>query len=152
MIVKPNTQGSSVGITKVCSAPKSCPPRTRGARYEPDVFAEAFIAAAEYSVPVLQGEALPSIRIRSTQTIYVTRPSIPRRHPLTNARRPVQPAEKHLAIRPGGLRGRGRQRLGRVDFMLDASGRPLLLEPTPFRDEPTTAGCRWARAPRHRFR
>ena len=37
---------------------------------EPDVFAEPWITGAEYTVAVLQGRALPSIRIETPATFY----------------------------------------------------------------------------------
>ncbi len=70
MIVKPATQGSSVGMTKVEKADQLLGAYQAAALLEPDVFAEPWITGAEYTVAVLQGRALPSIRIETPATFY----------------------------------------------------------------------------------
>ena len=130
MIVKPNTQGSSVGISKVEQAADLPRAFAEAARYEPVVFAEGWISGGEYSVPVLQGEALPSIRIESTQTFYDYQAKYFRDD--TRYRCPSDlspPAEKHLGnLALAAFEAVGASGWGRVDFMMDATGRPLLLE------------------------
>jgi D-alanine-D-alanine ligase len=130
MVVKPNTQGSSVGITKVERAEDLPAAYAEAARYEPDVFAEAWITGGEYSVPVLLGEALPSIRIRSTQVIYDYQAKYFRED--TGYQCPSDlspPAEKHLGnLALAAFNAVGASGWGRVDFMMDSTGRPLLLE------------------------
>src|SRR3974390_2981748 len=70
LIVKPATQGSSVGMSKVERA-EDLPAAFAAARkLEPLVFAEPWIPGKEYTVAVLQGEALPSIRIETPKTFY----------------------------------------------------------------------------------
>ena len=70
LIVKPATQGSSVGMTKVEKAEQLLGAWQAAALLEPNVFAEAWITGAEYTVAVLQGRALPSIRIETPATFY----------------------------------------------------------------------------------
>src|SRR6202790_408821 len=65
MIVKPATQGSSVGMSKVEKATDLPAAHEAAARIESAVFAEAWITGKEYTVAVLQGVALPSIRIET---------------------------------------------------------------------------------------
>jgi D-alanine-D-alanine ligase len=70
LMVKPAAQGSSVGITKVRTA-TDMPAAFAAARaVDPWVFAEAFIPGAEYTVGILQGMALPSIRIQPATDFY----------------------------------------------------------------------------------
>lgn len=66
MFVKPATQGSSVGMSKVERAEDLPVAFAAAAATDPCVLAEAYISGAEYTVGVLAGEALPSIRIRTT--------------------------------------------------------------------------------------
>jgi D-alanine-D-alanine ligase len=70
MMVKPASQGSSVGMTKVKAAAEL--PRAYGeARaIDPIVFAERFITGDEYTVGVLQDRGLPSIRIKPATEFY----------------------------------------------------------------------------------
>src|SRR5450631_4554730 len=70
LMVKPASQGSSVGITKV-KTPGEFPRAYAEARaVDPIVFAEAFITGDEYTVGVLQNQALPSIRIQPATEFY----------------------------------------------------------------------------------
>jgi D-alanine-D-alanine ligase len=70
LMVKPASQGSSVGITKV-KAPEEFPRAYAEARaVDPIVFAEAYITGDEYTVGVLQNQALPSIRIQPATEFY----------------------------------------------------------------------------------
>ena len=70
LIVKPATQGSSVGMTKVEKAEDLPAAYQAAALLEPGVFAEPWITGAEYTVAVLQGRALPSIRIETPAAFY----------------------------------------------------------------------------------
>jgi D-alanine-D-alanine ligase len=70
MMVKPASQGSSVGITKVKTAAELTTAYAEARAVDPLVFAEAFVAGAEYTVGVLQGRALPSIRIQPATEFY----------------------------------------------------------------------------------
>ena len=70
MIVKPASQGSSVGMTRVEKA-EELPAAWRAAtQHEPVAFAEPWITGAEYTVAILQGAALPSIRIETPRAFY----------------------------------------------------------------------------------
>jgi len=70
LMVKPASQGSSVGMTKV-KAPGEFERAYAEARaVDPIVFAEAFITGDEYTVGVLQDQALPSIRIQPATEFY----------------------------------------------------------------------------------
>ena len=130
MIVKPATQGSSVGMTKVereADLPKAY---QAAAALETSVFAEPWITGKEYTVAVLQGRALPSIRIETPKSFYDyeakyfrddTRYFCP--SGLSNQ------AEQHLAnLALAAFDAVGASGWGRADFMADATGRPLLLE------------------------
>jgi D-alanine-D-alanine ligase len=70
MMVKPSSQGSSVGITKVKSAADLTAAYAEARAIDPIVFAESFIAGDEYTVGVLHTQGLPSIRIRPATEFY----------------------------------------------------------------------------------
>jgi D-alanine-D-alanine ligase len=130
MIVKPATQGSSVGMTKVERESDLPAAYKAAAALESSVFAEPWITGKEYTVAVLQGRALPSIRIETPKTFYDyeakyfrddTRYFCP--SGLSNQ------AEQHLAnLALAAFDAVGASGWGRADFMADATGRPLLLE------------------------
>jgi len=70
LMVKPASQGSSVGITKVNSAADMPRAYAEARAVDPIVFAEAFITGEEYTVGVLHERGLPSIRIQPATEFY----------------------------------------------------------------------------------
>jgi D-alanine-D-alanine ligase len=70
MMVKPASQGSSVGMTKVKTAEELPRAYAEARAIEPIVFAEAFVSGDEYTVAVLNDECLPSIRIVPATEFY----------------------------------------------------------------------------------
>ncbi len=130
LIVKPLTQGSSVGMSKVERA-EDLPAAYAAARaIERGVFAESWVGGGEYTVALLQGAALPSIRIVTPRTFYDYEAKYQRDD--TRYLCPSglsEPAERHLAsLALAAFEAVGAEGWGRVDFMMDAAGRPLLLE------------------------
>ncbi len=130
MIVKPASQGSSVGMTRVEKA-ADLPAAWRAAtQHEPVAFAEPWITGGEYTVSILQGAALPSIRIETPRAFYDyeakylrddTRYFCPSGLPAD--------AEQRLAeLALAAFDVCGAEGWGRADFMMNAQGQPLLLE------------------------
>jgi D-alanine-D-alanine ligase len=70
MMVKPASQGSSVGITKVKSAAELPQAFAEAHATDPIVFAETFVSGDEFTVGVLMDQALPSIRIQPATEFY----------------------------------------------------------------------------------
>jgi D-alanine-D-alanine ligase len=70
MMVKPASQGSSVGITKVKSAAELPQAFAEAHAIDPIVFAETFVSGDEFTVGVLMEQALPSIRIQPATEFY----------------------------------------------------------------------------------
>jgi D-alanine-D-alanine ligase len=130
MIVKPATQGSSVGMSKVEKATDLPAAYAAAARIESAVFAEPWITGKEYTVAVLQGQALPSIRIETPKTFYDYEAKYFRDDTRYFCPSGLSvPAEQHLAnVAVAAFDAVGASGWGRADFMADATGRPLLLE------------------------
>jgi D-alanine-D-alanine ligase len=130
MIVKPASQGSSVGMTRVGQA-SELPAAWRAAtQHEPVAFAEPWITGAEYTVAILQGQALPAIRIETPSGFYDYEAKY-----LRNDTRYLCPcglaaaAEQQLAaLALGAFEACGAEGWGRADFMMNERGQPLLLE------------------------
>jgi D-alanine-D-alanine ligase len=70
LMVKPASQGSSVGITKVKTAAQLQDAYAEARAIDPIVFAERFIAGDEFTVGVLHDHGLPSIRIEPATEFY----------------------------------------------------------------------------------
>ncbi len=130
LIVKPATQGSSVGMTKVERAADLPAAYQVAAALESCVFAEPWIPGKEYTVGLLQGAALPAIRIETPQTFYDYEAKYLRNDTRYYCPSGLsQPAEAHLkSLALAAFEAVGGSGWGRADFMMDAAGRPLLLE------------------------
>ncbi len=130
MIVKPGSQGSSVGMSKVESADALPAAYAAAAKTDRLVFAEAWITGAEYTVAILQGRALPSIRIETPRSFYDYEAKYFRDDTQYHCPSGLSAAaEQHLAnLALAAFDSAGADGWGRVDFMMDAAGRPLLLE------------------------
>jgi D-alanine-D-alanine ligase len=130
LIVKPATQGSSVGMTKVEKAEQLLAAYQAAALLEPAVFAEPWITGGEYTVAVLQGRALPSIRIETPATFYDYQAKYFRNDTKYFCPSGLSAeAEKHLAsLALSTFEAVGAEGWGRADFMMDKAGRPYLLE------------------------
>lgn len=63
LFVKPASEGSSVGVSKVKTADQLLPAIEAALQYDAIVLVEENLAGAEYSVPVLDGEVLPAVQI-----------------------------------------------------------------------------------------
>src|SRR5579862_5238023 len=130
LIVKPATQGSSVGMSKVERAADLPAAFAAAAQLETLVFAEPWITGGEYTVAILQGAALPSIRIETPKTFYDYEAKYFRDDTRYFCPSGLSaPAEAHLAsLALAAFEAAGASGWGRADFMMDGAGRPLLLE------------------------
>jgi D-alanine-D-alanine ligase len=129
LIVKPASQGSSVGMARVDRA-EDLPQAWKDARrIESAVFAERWISGGEYTVAILHGAALPSIRIETPRSFYDYEAKYFRddtRYFCPSGL--AAPAEQQLAkLALASYEACAVDGWGRVDFMMDA-GKPLLLE------------------------
>jgi len=70
MIVKPATEGSSIGMSKVTQVEDLSLAWQKAAKGDADVLAEHWVDGAEYTVAILQGEALPLIRVETVRDFY----------------------------------------------------------------------------------
>jgi D-alanine-D-alanine ligase len=130
LIVKPATQGSSVGMTKVERESDLPAAYQAAATLESSVFAEPWITGKEFTVAVLHGRALPSIRIETPKTFYDYEAKYFRDDTRYFCPSGLSSqAEQHLAnLALAAFDAIGASGWGRADFMADATGRPLLLE------------------------
>lgn len=70
LFVKPASEGSSIGITPVDSAAGLKAAIELAARYDSTVLVEQRIRGPEYTVAIVDGELLPSIRLETPRTFY----------------------------------------------------------------------------------
>lgn len=70
MIFKPVSQGSSVGMTKVSNKSEIASAWADARKYEETVMAEQWVTGKEYTVAILNGRALPIIRLETPNIFY----------------------------------------------------------------------------------
>ena len=70
IIVKPSLEGSSVGMSKAKSRDELVAALAIALACNCEVYAEAWVTGDEYTVGILQGEALPVIRLETPREFY----------------------------------------------------------------------------------
>jgi D-alanine-D-alanine ligase len=130
LFVKPSSEGSSIGISKVKNAGDLRAAYELAAGFDSCVIAEQYLAGGEFTIGILAGQALPVIRIVPATEFYDYEAKYLRDD--TEYRIPSGLGEereremRNLALRAfAALGGRG---WGRMDLMLDAGGRMFCLE------------------------
>jgi D-alanine-D-alanine ligase len=123
LMVKPASQGSSVGITKVKTPEDFARAYAEARAVDPIVFAEQFVTGPEYTVGVLQDQALPSIRIEPKTEFYDYQAKYFRNDTQYHCPSGLEPAAE-AELRAAALatfRVTDCFGWGRVDFMRDAA-------------------------------
>ena len=130
LMVKPAREGSSIGISKVTSIEKFETAYAAAKQHDDLVIAEQFIAGRELTVAILDGEALPLIRIEAPQGDYNYHNKYfgeeTRYHCPSGLSAELEAAIQKLALE--AFRIVGCTGWGRLDVMLDADNRPWFLE------------------------
>lgn len=132
IFVKPAREGSSIGMTKVAAPGALEAAYVLAAEHDPLVLAEKFIDGAEFTVGILGDVALPLIRLEPAKdkAFYDFEAKYLRDDTLYHCPAGLSDAEeaafRQLAL--DAFRLLGGCGWGRVDLMLDAQGRPYLLE------------------------
>ncbi len=129
LIVKPSCEGSSVGVGRVFDPAGLEDAVALAARYPGELLIEELIEGAEYTVAVLCGEALPSIRIVPAGEYYDYHAKYvaeDTRYVCPGLEGAVEEEMRALALAAFEATGAGGW--GRVDLMRDAAGRSWLLE------------------------
>lgn len=130
LFVKPANEGSSIGITKVKTADALPEAYALAAKADPLVIAEKFVGGGEYTVGILDGEALPIIRIVPKNEYYDFEAKYLRNDTeyhcpsgLDAAKEAQIQQEALVAFKVLGCKG-----WGRVDFLIDEAGKHYFLE------------------------
>lgn len=70
MIVKPAQEGSSIGMSKAENREQLLAAWQLASQFNCDVYAEQWVQGQEFTVGILDGEALPAIRLQTPNTFY----------------------------------------------------------------------------------
>jgi D-alanine-D-alanine ligase len=130
VIVKPVCEGSTIGLTKVTAAEDLAQAYRTAAEYDRLVLAEEFIAGRELTVSILGDRTLPVVRIEPAVELYDYQAKY-----FSDDTKYFCPSglsdKEERAIQSQALeayRLTGCEGWGRVDVILDATGKPYFLE------------------------
>jgi D-alanine-D-alanine ligase len=130
LIVKPALEGSSIGMSRVESREQLEAAYEVAARCASQVFAESWVTGKEYTVAVLNGRALPLIRLETPNAFYdfdaKYRADTTKYHCPCGLDAEQEAALQALALRACAVLGV--EGWGRLDMMLDMQGQPWLIE------------------------
>jgi D-alanine-D-alanine ligase len=130
LFMKPANEGSSVGISKVKCVEELPAAYAEAVKHDKVVIAESFVSGGEYTVAILNGRALPVIKIEPANEFYdydAKYLSDDTRYLCPCGLSEADEAEmQHLALQ--GFELIGGQGWGRVDFLRGEDGKAYLLE------------------------
>ncbi|MFC3626588.1 D-alanine--D-alanine ligase [Vogesella amnigena] len=130
IFVKPSTEGSSIGVTKVKNAGELKAAYEEARKYDSIVIAEQFIGGGEFTCAVIDDKAYPTIKIEPATEFYdyqakYFRDDTVYRCPSGLAPE-VEQRARELALQ--AFRVLGCRGWARVDFLMDEQGGIYLLE------------------------
>ena len=130
LIVKPSGQGSSVGMSKVFERAELREAVEVALQFGEVVLLETCISGDEFTVAVLQGVALPSIRIVTPRVFYDYRAKYEsdRTEYICPGTAGDDEEALYAELAVAAFDELGCSGWGRVDFMTGADGQPLVLE------------------------
>ncbi len=130
LIVKPSGQGSSVGMSKVFERAEFREAVEAALQYDEVVLLETCISGDEFTVGILQGTALPSIRIVTPRVFYDYRAKYESDRTEYHCPGTASDDEEALygELAVAAFDELGCSGWGRVDFMTGADKQPLVLE------------------------
>jgi len=129
-MVKPTREGSSIGMARAATAEELAAAWRAAAALGDEVIAEAWLSGAEYTVAILDGEALPPIRLETDRGFYdyEAKYLADDTRYLCPCGLPPEREEELKALSLAAFDSLGCSGWGRVDLMLDGSGNFQLLE------------------------
>jgi len=130
LVIKPSGQGSSVGMAKIFEPADLNAAADEALRYGGTALLETCITGSEFTVAILQGEALPTIRIETPRVFYdyhAKYQSDQTRYICPGTATAADEA-RYAELALAAFAELGCTGWGRVDFMTGSDGQPLVLE------------------------
>jgi D-alanine-D-alanine ligase len=130
VIVKPAQEGSSIGMSKASNREELAKALQVASEFGCDVYAESWVTGKEYTVALLNGKALPAIRLETPNAFYdyeaKYKSNTTKYHCPCGLDKGKELELQQLAVKAGeiiGIKG-----WSRVDVFIDESGQPQLIE------------------------
>ncbi len=129
VFVKPTLEGSSIGMTPVHKAEDLVPAWKKASQYG-NVFAEQFVSGAEYTASYLGDQVLPLIKLETPREFYDYEAKYIADDTIYTcpSELPDDSVAQINALVLDTIHVTGVRHWGRVDLMLDESGRPWIIE------------------------
>jgi D-alanine-D-alanine ligase len=130
IVVKPNDQGSTVGLTVVKKKEQLAPAIKLAGEYSRHVLVEAYIPGRELTVAVLGGEALPVVEIAPKSGIYDYESKYTSGMSVYTcpAEIPETLSDQLKALSLAAYSALGCEGYARIDYRLSPAGKPFCLE------------------------
>lgn len=130
LAIKPAREGSSLGMSRITEAGQIPAAIEVALRLDRQVLAESWIAGAEYTATILDGQPLPLIRLETPRSFYdfEAKYAADDTRYLCPCGLPVGQESRLQALALAAFEALDCRGWGRVDLMLDAAGAPWLLE------------------------
>ena len=129
-MVKPASEGSSLGMSKAASPDELREAWALAKQYDDQVLAEQWLSGAEYTVAIIDGKALPTIKLETDRGFYDYEAKY-----LADDTRYLCPCglslEEELTMQAMAIKAYeslGCRGWGRVDLMMDSGGQCYVLE------------------------
>lgn len=130
IFVKPACEGSSIGMSKVTEISELAAAVESAARFDARILAEQFISGREYTAAILNGRALPIVRVEPKAGFYDYHAKYQAEdtgyHCPSGLAAEQEVQCQQLALR--AFEACGAHGWGRVDFFVDSTGKVWLLE------------------------
>lgn len=130
LAVKPVHEGSSLGTTRVEHQEHLEPAWRDAMEFDAAVMVEPWVIGEEYTIGILDDEALPVIRLETSREFYDYEAKYnaddTRYHCPSGL--PIAAEQQFQALAVNAFTALGASGWGRIDFMLDKNGDPWLLE------------------------
>ncbi len=130
VIVKPAEEGSSIGMSKANNKDELAKALQVAAEFNCDIFAESWVVGKEYTVGLLNGVALPVIRLETPNAFYdyeaKYNATTTKYHCPSGLSDDQEAQLQQLAVKASevvGVKG-----WARVDVFIDETGQPQLIE------------------------
>ena len=130
LMIKPVLEGSSLGMSKVEVGEELVPAWQQAATYQGEVIAERWIDGAEYTIAILGQQALPVIRLQTSNAFYdyaaKYQSDETRYHCPCGLSADEEARLQRLSL--SAFNAVGAKGWGRVDVMCDEEGTPWVIE------------------------
>jgi D-alanine-D-alanine ligase len=133
LVIKPNSEGSTIGVTIARDEDQVASGLLLAARYDQRILVQKFIAGTEITVGVLatpEVQVLPTLEIVSENPVYDydAKYTAGRSHHIIPARLPEAARQSASSAAARAFALLGCEGMARVDIIVDAAGEPWILE------------------------